>query len=109
MRALRRLMFLVAGVVFALGSVAAGAQTLLRPDAYLQNAGCFSIRCFMYLHGLDGDTAVTINTGPGLAIHTRSPGPTWSVQQKGLRRCTQLRSQHNSTCGMPLAPVLEQH
>jgi len=62
----------------------ASAQTItpLYPSSYLdQSGGCFSIRCFMYLQGFDGTSAITSNTGDGLGIQVRSGNPEWLVQQ----------------------------
>jgi len=56
-------------------------ETLL-PSQFLNGgAGCFSQRCFMALEDFDGASALTSNTGPGLAIHVPSPGTFWTVQQ----------------------------
>ncbi len=60
---------------------AAPAQTPLTPTAGLDSgAGCFSQRCFMNLHALDGDTALTSNTGSGVAIQVRQNAG-WAVQR----------------------------
>jgi hypothetical protein len=65
-------------------SMTALAQSFetLFPVQYLdQGAGCYSQRCFMDLMDLDGTTALTANTGPGLAVHVRGQAPLWTVQQ----------------------------
>lgn len=82
MRALRSRMIL--GAAFALISSAALAQSFVKllPVQFLdQNAGCFAQRCLMGLEDFDGTSALTSNTGPGLAIHVRSQRSIWTVQQ----------------------------
>jgi hypothetical protein len=62
--------------------LAARALTPIFPNSELdQSGGCFSIRCFMYLEGFDGSTAITSNTPGALGVQVRAPGPLWSVQQ----------------------------
>ncbi|MFL6577404.1 MAG: hypothetical protein ACJ8MR_12360 [Povalibacter sp.] len=58
------------------------AQTVLTPVSQLsQGAGCFSLRCFIWIGSFEDATAVTVNTGGGVAIHTPSNGDIWNVQQ----------------------------
>lgn len=57
-------------------------ETLLPSQFFNQGAGCYSQRCFMALLGFDGASALTVNTGPGIAVHVPAPGTFWTVQQE---------------------------
>ncbi len=72
-------MLFIAALSFANHSF---AQTPLMPDSSLsQDAGCFSLRCFIALNEIDHGVAVTSNTGPGVAMHTQRTGPVWNIAQ----------------------------
>jgi hypothetical protein len=75
---------IILGAALLCASATAAAQSFetLFPTQFLnQGAGCYSQRCFMSLHGFDGASALTSNTGPGIAVHVPGPGTLWTVQQ----------------------------
>jgi hypothetical protein len=81
MDVLRRSLLACLGLLWT-ASVLGQSFIVLTPVQFLDaNAGCFSIRCFMNLDALNGATAVTTNTGGGVAVHVRGALQTWTVQQ----------------------------
>lgn len=82
MAALRRSSLLLGIGLLWTATAVAQSFIAITPSAFLnQDAGCFSIRCFMYLDALDGTTAITTNTGNGVAVHVRGAAQIWTVQQ----------------------------
>lgn len=54
----------------------------LSPEAFLDGyGGCFGPRCFSYGVALDGDTGLTVNTGPSVSVTQRDATGEWPLRQ----------------------------
>jgi hypothetical protein len=81
-----RLVVASVGLVASFSQMAALAQDNaypnLSPQAFLQGyGGCFGPRCFSYGAALDGDTGLTINTGPSVSVTQRNSSGQWPLRQ----------------------------
>lgn len=86
MHAIPRVALATAGFIAVLLPMQASTQDSLyprlSPDAVLEGyGGCFGPRCFTYAAALDGDTALTVNTGPSISVTQRDSAGEWPLQQ----------------------------
>jgi hypothetical protein len=64
------------------GRTQESALPALSPDAIVEGyGGCFGPRCFITAAALDGETALTINSGPSVSVTQRDNAGQWPLQQ----------------------------
>ena len=72
--------FLLVMLLLCAASSHAQRLTELTPGPHIPNIGCAAARCFSFVSGLDGETAIVGFNGIGVIIRS-APG-SWSVQQE---------------------------